>query len=108
MTNSAQRPGGGVAGDDGDVGLLWLGGCRGVGAKAGRALLVNQVGHHTLAVLHLLSILLVIYHPDVLGHVFELIGQSLTLYFRQDPTLVVIPTHTNTHTHTHTHSCVII
>lgn len=88
------RPAGGVAGDDGDIGLLRLAGRR----EAGRTLLVSQMltRHHAFTVLHLLSILFIIDYPDVLGHVFELVGQSLTLYFGQDATLVVIPAHTRT------------
>lgn len=90
------RPASGVAGDDSDIGLLRLAGSGGVGSQADWDLLVSQVlsRHNAVAVLHLLSVLLVIYHPDVLGHVFELVGQPLTLYFGQDATLVVISTNT--------------
>lgn len=93
-------PGGGVAGDDGDVGLLWLAAAVGVGggAQAGRALLVNQVlaTQKAFAVVRVVPLLVFVNHPDVLGHLFELVGQSLTLHLGQDAPLVVIPASSRT------------
>lgn len=94
-TQREHPPGGGAAGDDGDVGLLWLAAAVGVGGgdQAGRNLLVNQVlaGQNALAVVCVLALLVLVNHPDVLGHLFELVGQSLTLHLGQDAPLVVIP-----------------
>lgn len=87
------RPVGGVAGDDGDEGRLGLANGGGVGAQA---LLLHQVlsRHNAFTILHLLSIVFILNNSDVLGHLFELICQALTLNFGKDSTLVVISTHT--------------
>lgn len=87
------RPGGGVAGDDSDVGLLRLGGGERRSAQGGLALLASQIltGYHGLAVLHFLCLLVIIDHSNVFGHVFKLVGQPLTFNFGKDATLVVIP-----------------
>lgn len=88
------RPVGGTAGDDGDEGGLGLADGGGVGAQA---LLLHQVlsRHNTFPILHLLSIFFILNDSDVLGHLFELICQALTLNFGKDSTLVVIPTYTH-------------
>lgn len=85
------RPVGRVAGDDSDEGWLGLADGGGVGAQA---LLLHQVlrRHNALIVLHLLSILFILNNADVLGHLFELVRQPLTLDLGKDATLVVIST----------------
>lgn len=95
---SLVRPGGGVAGDDSDVGLLRVGGRGGAGSQAGGALRLTRMParYQALAVLHVLALLVVINYSDVFGHVLKLVGQSLTLHFGEDAALVVIPTHTHT------------
>lgn len=49
-------------------------------------------GHHALIVFQALTLLVVVNHSDVFGHVFKLVGQTLTLNFGKDASLVVIPT----------------
>lgn len=62
-----------------------------------QALLLHQVlsRHHRLTILHLLSVVLVLDHADVLGHLFELVRQTLALHFSEDAALVVISKHRN-------------
>lgn len=90
------RPGGGTAGDDGDVSLLSVSDRGRIGAQHGSTLLTGQ---HTLAVLSFLTLLVIINHPDVLGHLFELVGQTLTFHLCKNATLVVIPTKTDSSHH---------
>lgn len=84
MQKVHERPGGGGVGDDCDISLLRMVGSTGVGAQHFGTLLAGQ---HALAVF---TFIVILNDPNVLWHVFELVGQPLTLHLCQDSTLVVI------------------